>query len=211
MPTPNLIWHTDVPEPSAVVLVLHGGREHSTRAVHRWQAAVWWMLPFATAVRAAGNGSVAVAVLRYAVRGWNGPEASPLADANLALEQVAARHPNVPVGLLGHSMGGRVALHLAGDERIRAIAALAPWVDPADTPRWHRGLHVLMMHGTRDRITSPVRSRAYADELSSLGADVTYVPVVGDTHAMVRQARRWHQESAAYLVQNMAPPQPAPR
>jgi dienelactone hydrolase len=97
-------------------------------------------------------------------------------------------------------MGGRVALHLAGDHRVGAVAALAPWVDPADRPRWHRGLHLLVMHGTRDRITSPRRSKDYADALAALGADVTYVPVPGVTHAMVRQARRWHEESARYLV-----------
>jgi dienelactone hydrolase len=143
---------------------------------------------------------VAVAVLRYAVRGWNGDHASPVADTTLALEQVSARHPGVPIGLLGHSMGGRVALRLADDPRIGAVAALAPWVDLADQPRWHSGLHLLVMHGTRDRITSPVRSRVYADALAALGADVTYVAVTGDTHAMVRQARRWHEESARYLV-----------
>jgi dienelactone hydrolase len=203
MPTPQLVWHTEVDAPRAVVMVLHGGRENSVRPVHPWQAAVWWMLPFAGAVRAAGRGSVAVAVMRYAVRGWNGDHASPLGDTALALEQVAARHPGVPIGLLGHSMGGRVALHLAGDERVGAIAALAPWVDPADEPRWHRGLHLLLMHGTRDRTTSPRRSKAYADALAALGADVTYVPVRGDTHAMVRQARRWHEESAGYLVRHL--------
>jgi dienelactone hydrolase len=205
MTAPQLVWHTEVDAPRAVVLVLHGGKSRSHRGVHAWQAAVWWMIPFARAAGEAGEGAVSVAVLRYAVRGWNGDEASPLSDTILALEQIAARYPGVPIGLLGHSMGGRVALHLAGDERIGAIAALAPWVEPDDEPRWHPGVHVLVMHGTRDRVTSARRSKAYADTLASLGADVTYVSVAGSTHSMVQHARRWREESARFLVCHLLP------
>ena len=200
MPAPRLIWHTEVADPRAVVLVLHGGKSRSHKAVHPWQAAVWWMLPFARAVREAGQGAVSVAVVRYAVRGWNDAEASPLTDTTLALEQVAARHPGLPIGLLGHSMGGRVAVHLAADERIRAIAALAPWVERSDLPYWHHGLHALFMHGTRDRITSARQSKAYADALAALGADVTYLSMKGDTHSMIGHARRWQETAAHYLV-----------
>lgn len=196
----RLLWPTEVDDPRAVVLVMHGGRAHSRQAVREWQAAVWRMAPFARAVAEAGAGRIAVASLRYAVRGWNGGEASPLADARLALEQIGARHPGVPVGLLGHSMGGRVALHLGEDPRITAVAALAPWVDRGDEFRWHPGLHVLIMHGTRDRMTSPRQSRLAAERMAAHGADVTYVPVSGDGHAMLRQASRWHTEAAQYLV-----------
>lgn len=203
MPTARLLWPTEVADPEAVVVVLHGGRERGRGAVRAWQATVLRMVPFERAVARLGFGRVAVASVRYAVRGWNGDDASPLRDTVHALEQVAARYPGVPIGLLGHSMGGRVALHLAGDERIRAIVALAPWVVGKDRARWHRGLHVLVMHGTRDRITSPKRSRAMADAMAALGADVTYVPVAGDTHAMMRRAGRWHRESAAYLVRHL--------
>ena len=144
-----------------------------------------------------------MAALRYAVRGWNGDQASPVADTRLALEQIAAKYPGVPIGLLGHSMGGRVALHLADDERITAIAALAPWVEPKDRARWHRGLHVLFMHGSLDRMTSPKASRAMADAMERLGADVTYESVTGESHAMLRQARRWHRESADFLAAHL--------
>jgi alpha-beta hydrolase superfamily lysophospholipase len=206
---PRLIWHTEVESPRAVVLILHGGKSRSQEPVRSWQPAVWWMLPFARAVRDAGHGSVSVAVLRYAVQGWNGANASPLADTILALEQVAARHPGLPIGLLGHSMGGRVALHLAGDERIGAIAALAPWVERADQPRWHRGLHLLVMHGTQDRITSARQSKTYADTLSAMGADVSYVSMAGSTHSMVRHAKAWREQSAHYLARHLLPPAPA--
>jgi alpha-beta hydrolase superfamily lysophospholipase len=203
VPAPQLTWHTEVEDPQAVVLVLHGGMSRSRRPVRPWQPAVWWMRPFAEAVADAGNGSLAVARLRYAVRGWNGPDASPLADARAALDQLADRHPGVPVGLLGHSMGGRVALHLAADGRVRAVAALAPWVERADVARSHPGLHVLVMHGTADRVTSPTGSRLMADAMADLGADVTYESVRGATHAMFRPYRRWREEPARFLVRKL--------
>ncbi len=203
MSAARLLWPTEVEHPTAVVLVLHGGQSKSRARVRPWQPAVWRMAPFAKAVARAGKGDVAVASIRYAVRGWNGKDASPLGDTRLALEQIASRHPGVPVGLLGHSMGGRVALHLADDARVAAIAALAPWVEPADQPRWHRGLHVLFMHGTRDRMTSPRQSQAMADDMAALGADVTYEQVPGETHSMLRQADRWHTESAEFLVEHL--------
>jgi dienelactone hydrolase len=203
MSAARLLWPTEVEDPRAVVLVLHGGRSRGRGAVRPWQGAVLRMGPFATAVAEAGRGQIAVAALRYAVRGWNGDEASPLADTRLALEQVAARHPGVPIGLLGHSMGGRVALHLAADPRVHAIAALAPWVERPDRPLSHPGLHLLVMHGSLDRMTSARASREMATAIEGLGADVTYERVTGDTHAMLRRARHWHERSAGYLAQHL--------
>lgn len=203
MRAPRLLWPTEVDQPRAVVLILHGGKSRSRRHVRPWQGAVLRMRPFAGAVAEAGEGLISVASIRYAVRGWNGDQASPLADTRLALEQIAARHPGVPIGLLGHSMGGRAALHLADDERVTAIAALAPWVEPHDRARSHRGLSVLFMHGTLDRMTSPRASRAMANAMAELGADVTYDSVQGESHAMLRQAGRWHRESAAFLARHL--------
>jgi dienelactone hydrolase len=203
VPAPRLLWPMEVDQPGAVVLMLHGGRSRSTRRVRPWQGAVLRMRPFAGAVAAAGGGAIAVASIRYAVRGWNAELASPLADTRLAIEQISAKHPGVPIGLLGHSMGGRVALHLADDERVGAIAALAPWVEPGDRARSHRGLHVLFMHGTLDRMTSPRASRAMADAMADLGADVTYDTVRGESHTMLRRAGRWHRESASFLARHL--------
>jgi alpha-beta hydrolase superfamily lysophospholipase len=199
MKAAQLTWTTDVEAPQAVVLVLPGGTARSHRPASPAQLAVLRMAPFARSVAHAGAGRVGVARLRYAVRGWNGTGASAIGDTGRALDQIAALHPGVAVGLLGHSMGGRVALHLSADERIAAIAVLAPWVERADQPRTHQGLQALFMHGTRDRITSAKASRAMADAMRDLGAEVTYESVA-DTHGMLRQARQWHERSAGFLV-----------
>lgn len=210
MPGARLSWNTDVAAPAGAVVILHGGKSQSQQVTSGWQASVLRMAPFAWALRARSDGRIAVASLRYAVRGWNGAAARPLVDAREALDQVADRHPNVPIGLLGHSMGGRVALQLAGDDRVRAIAALAPWVEGTDRVVGHRGLSVLVMHGTRDRITSPGASRRFAEAMSRLGVDVDYEPVEGEAHSMLRRAGYWHRRSADFLVDALTTQQAEP-
>lgn len=205
MATPRLRWTKRIDEPRGVVLVLHGGRERSHRAVRPWAPALLRMLPFASAVAAAPPGDLAVAMLRYAHQGWNGAAASPLQDARAALHQVEARHPGVPVGLLGHSMGGRVALHLSDDARVAALVALAPWVTATDRPAVHDGLRALVMHGTRDRVTSAAASRRMAEAMAALGADVTYEAVRGEGHTMLRRPWLWHARAAKYLAQSLHP------
>ena len=88
----------------------------------------------------AGRDGLAVARLRYRVRGWNGADAAPVADAHWALDQLTARFPGVPIALVGHSMGGRAALYAAGHPAVRAVVGLAPWIEPGDTERTIDGL-----------------------------------------------------------------------
>jgi predicted esterase len=202
----ELKWTHEAAEPRGVVLVLHGGKSNSLMPTSWWNLPIVRMMPFAWAVASESQGELSVAVLRYGVRGWNGATASPVADAELALEQVAARHPGLPIGLLGHSMGGRVAFRLAGDARVSALVALAPWVERSDVARGHAGLRALVMHGTRDRITSPRNARAMADAMAALGVDVTWRAVEDETHSMLRQAGMWHRESGRFLAEHVHAP-----
>ena len=91
----------------------------------------------------------------------------------------------------------------SGDDRVAALVALAPWVERSDVATGHPGLRALVMHGTRDRITSPRNSRAMAEAMSALGVDVTWRAMEGETHSMLRQAARWHRESAQFLVEGL--------
>ena len=64
-----------------VALVLHGGRASSRAPVRRTNLTVVRMTPFASSLRRAGTDlGLAVARLRYVVRGWNGGAQSPVAD-----------------------------------------------------------------------------------------------------------------------------------
>ncbi len=203
--TAELRWTAEPADPHAVVLLLHGGREHSTVPARWNQLAVLRMIPFARAVARAGDGQIAVARLRYAVRGWNEAAESPIADARAALEQVRARYPDRPIGLLGHSMGGRVALRLADDPGVEAVVGLAPWVHRYDVAGGGPGLRALLMHGTRDRMTSPHNTATMAGRLRARGVDVRLVSVDGEGHAMLQRPRYWHRTAASFLREALLP------
>lgn len=199
MSTAELRWTAEPADPTAVVLVLHGGREHSIAPVSWSQLPVLRMIPFARAVARVGEGRIAVARLKYAIRGWNEEAASPVPDARAALEQIRVRHPGVPIALLGHSMGGRVALSLAADPDVTAVVGLAPWVEPDDVARGGPGLQALLVHGTDDRMTDPRNTARMAGLLRDRGVEVTHVPVAGSKHAMLQHAGVWHRTAAEFL------------
>lgn len=180
--------------PRAVVLVLHGGRARSTRATRPWHPAVLRMIPFARALSGSGGGLV-VARLRYRVRGWNGQHRSPVPDARWALGRLAGRYPGLPVALVGHSMGGRVALAVADEPGVHAVVALAPWIEPGEPAEPVAGRRVLIAHGTRDHTTDPAASATFARR-----ANTAYVSVRGSGHAMLRRAGLWHGLATAFVL-----------
>lgn len=188
----------ETPETSAVVLVLHGGRARSTAPVRSVQLAYRRMVPFARELHAAVAAEGApVWLLRNRVRGWNDDDA--LADARWALNEARRQHPGAAVVLVGHSMGARAALRLAGADLVRAVCALAPWIEPADPVVQLAGCRTLLVHGDRDRITSPRASAHYARRAAAVGADIEYVELAGTGHAMVRGAAEWHATASEFV------------
>ena len=196
---PDLRWFREPDDPRAVVLVLHGGTPDSLDPVGRYGLPVLRLVPFAWSLARARR-DVAVALLRYAVRGWNGTERSPVNDARWALEQVTARFPDRPIALVGHSMGGRTALHVMDDPAVEVVATLATWVERHDPVHGRPGLSVFLGHGTDDRITSASGSSLMARALTAKGSDVTLELVEGENHALLRKARWWHERVTAYVM-----------
>ena len=194
-------------EISALVLVLHGGRSAGREPTTAAQPAVLRMAPFAAAIRRAVRGSGALVTRpRFAVRGWNGAEASPSADLARLLEQAGRRFGQVPVVLIGHSMGGRAALRAAGHQLVSAVGAVAPWLPPGEPAGQLAGRRVLLAHGDRDRVTSAPDTWAYASRASSAGARVTAIEVAGGEHAMLRRAGLWHGLAAEFTRAALALP-----
>jgi thioesterase domain-containing protein len=176
----------------AVVLLLHGGSEVSRVRSHRLRPPYLRMLPFAYDLRRAGRGhGLAVWLLRYRYRGWNRPELHPVADARWALDEIRRQHPDVPVVLVGHSMGGRVALRVADDPAVRAVCALAPWTTEKDHVDQLVGRTVLIAHGDQDTVTDPKLSFAYAERAKRAAGRVCRFAVRGEGHAMLRRRRDW--------------------
>lgn len=198
---PHLTWDAAPEAPAAVVLLLPGGMVASTAPMGRFNLAAARMIPFAWRIARAGRGRLAVARLRYRVRGWNGDDADPLVDARRALEEIRGRWHGIPIILVGHSMGGRIALRLADAPGITAAVALAPWIDRSDEPRGGSGRSVLLMHGTADVITSPDATAAYAVLLRNRGVDVTLDLVRWSLHVMVPRAGHWYRRVVRFVIE----------
>jgi pimeloyl-ACP methyl ester carboxylesterase len=189
-PLPRLQPVGSLPDaPSAIVLVLHGGRSNSREPGDRVRLTYLRMLPIARMLADCGP---AVFVLRYRYRGWNGPARDAQRDAQWALEQLAERYPRTPVVLVGHSMGGRAALGAAGAHNVIAVCALAPWLDDTDPVRQLDGRTVLIAHGDRERYTDPLASYSYALRAKERGVRICRFDVHGAGHFMVRRAGDWH-------------------
>ncbi len=209
-PRPHLHVRGDA-DADAVVLVLHGGRSQSRSAVPPGALAVLRMRPFAQRIWSVGRGRIAVASLRFAVRGWNGADASPVADTRWALDQLAARFDSGPIGLVGHSMGGRAALRAAGHPRVESVVGLAPWLGAGEPIAQLRDRRILLAHGSRDRTTSAEATAAYADALRRSGIAASFVEIPGDGHGMLRRARLWHDLAAGFLAATLLDPDPTTR
>lgn len=185
--------------PRGVVLLLHGGGSRRAGvAVSPSQLSVLRMIPIAGRCVRAGRRRLAVLRLLNSTRGWD-TEHTPADDADWALRRIRERWGPLPVSLVGHSLGGRAALLAGGAPDVRSVCALAPWVYPDDVDPRLAGRTVLFVHGDRDRIARPTRSRALADRLAAV-TDVGYVTVRGGTHAMLRRRDVFDGLAASFAV-----------
>jgi dienelactone hydrolase len=159
------------------------------------------MLPFASALHRGGRRhGLAVWVVRYGVRGWNAELASPLADVGSALRQVRQRHGDVPVVLVGHSMGGRAAMRVAGDPSVVAVAGLAPWLPDGEPVAQLTGCRILIAHGDADSVTSSRASSRFAERAATVASEVAFVTVRNEGHAMLRRAPAWQRLTTSFVL-----------
>lgn len=188
------------------VLVLHGGRAESRRTARPWQLAALRMRPFLSTLSAdTDRDDALLAQVRYRRRGWNGVDAEPLHDTLRALAELHDLVGDVPVVLLGHSMGGRAALRAAGAEHVRGVVALAPWCPPGEPVAGLRDRRVLVLHGGRDRVTDPGESAAYVLRARAAGARAGMLLVDDGDHAMLRHHARWHRTASSAVAHLIAP------
>jgi pimeloyl-ACP methyl ester carboxylesterase len=173
----------------AVVLVLHGGQEVSKHPATLWYPAYWRMVPFARDLSRAPG--LAVWQLCNTYRGWNAPDLDPVHDARRALEEIRRTYPDVPVALVGHSMGGRVALRVADDPGVVGVCVLAPWTPEGEPVTQLADRTVLIAHGDRDRTTDPALSYTYAERAKKVTDRVARFDVRGETHALLFRYREW--------------------
>lgn len=114
-------WLPAAAEPQAVVLLAHGGAEHSGR--YAWAAGRLAERSYAVfAVDHRGHGRSA------GPRALVDRLANAATDLHTLSDLARDRHPGVPVVLLGHSMGGLVALDYACrfQDELAALVLSAP-------------------------------------------------------------------------------------
>lgn len=132
-----------------------------------------------------------------------GDQAHPLRDVHWALGQLRDRFSTqIPVCLVGHSLGGRAALLAAREPAVVSAVALAPWVLPSDAPHGIDGKAILIVHGDRDRIASPSRSAQLARRMSD-HARVDYITVPGGKHAMLRRHNEFSGPAAEFACASL--------
>ncbi|MET7286501.1 alpha/beta fold hydrolase [Streptomyces sp. NPDC005573] len=189
----------------AAVLFLHGGKADSLAPARPWQLAALRMRPFVRSVSAAvPDGDVLVGEVRYRVRGWNDDAADPVQDTLRALGELARLAGDVPVVLVGHSMGGRAALRAAAAPEVRAVLALAPWCPDGEPVAHLQGKRVVVLHGDRDRITDPRASVSYVRRARDAGARADVSLLAGGDHAMLRHPAAWHRAADSTVAELLA-------
>ena len=181
-----------------VVLLLHGGASRGEGVrVGPTQLSVVRMIATARACARTARGRLAVYRLLNTYRGWDATR-SPVADCDWAIDEVAARYGSVPVGLVGHSLGGRAALVAGDNPAVGSVAVLNPWLYPRDDPDLS-GRSVLFVHGGQDRVASIEKAETVARRLTRR-TSVGFIRIPDGKHAMLRHGSAYDRYAASFTA-----------
>ena len=199
------------PDGADAVICVNGGQRAHVEGT--WSASLEWLV----AQLAPRFPGLRFAEVRYRVKSWERLD-SCIEDAQAALDELAARRAL----LVGFSMGGAVAVAVAGDRAVVGVLGLAPWFPerlPLDTLR---GKRLRVLHGRLDRAlpgvpgVSAEHSRRGFDRALAVGADGEHTVIPGGVHGLavrapwgatipLPRARRW-SELAEIEIQRFASP-----
>jgi alpha-beta hydrolase superfamily lysophospholipase len=191
-----------------VVVCANGGTSREVQGT--WSASVEWLVRRL----APAFPQLAFLELRYRVKSWRRFD-DCVADGAAALDEARARGAQ-EVALLGFSMGGAVAVRIAGDDTVSTVIGLAPWLPPQLELDPLRGRRLAVVHGTLDSPfpgvpgVRPSMSLEAADRARAAGAEVERIVIPGAVHAIalrsprgglvaMPRARRWAELVAGEL------------
>ncbi|MCW2584191.1 MAG: uncharacterized protein JWQ53_2981, partial [Klenkia sp.] len=112
MTDPTLERHPVDGETRGIALFCHGGTASSIAPPKEKALSLVRMRAFEQFVRNdLGDRGIQTALVRYRVAGWNGEAADAYQDVQWSIDQLREDvGKDVPIVLVGHSMGGRAAL-----------------------------------------------------------------------------------------------------
>lgn len=205
-PRPGLTRYDAPGRPRAVVLMLHGGKEQSLAPVDGRSTSWRRSLSMQRAIsHAAHQQGVSTWLLRYRHRGWNDHHApSPVPDARWALDEVRRHLGDVPVVLLGHSMGARTGARVADDPLVVGLVALAPWFPPDDPVQPLAGRRLVAAHGRKDRITSYQATEQFVRRARTVALEAGLVDMGPVGHYMLRHVRAWNDFAVTRSLRMLA-------
>jgi dienelactone hydrolase len=191
-----------------VVVCANGGTSRELPGT--WSASVEWLVHRL----APAFPRLAFLELRYRVKSWRRFD-DCVADGAAALEAARDRGAG-EVALLGFSMGGAVAVRIAGDGAVSTVIGLAPWLPRQLELDPLRGRRLALVHGALDSPfpgvpgVRPSVSLAAVERARAVGADVERVVIPGAVHAIalrspggrlvaMPRARRWAELVAGEL------------
>lgn len=191
---PSLEHHAARGPLRGIALFCHGGTATSVEPPREAALSLVRMRAIEQFVRsAASDRGIGTHLLRYRVAGWNGAAADAYNDVRWALEYLRVEYgEEVPIVLVGHSMGGRAALRAGGNPQVAAVCGLAPWTPPGEPVEHLRGQTVAILHGRSDRWVPARLSADFALRAREAGAFVARFTAPGG-HSMLRGALRWHR------------------
>jgi len=94
---------------------------------------------------------------------------------------------------------------------VEAVLGLAPWVLDTDPLAQLAGRRLLVVHGTRDRMTSAKASKALVDQVRGRASEATYVNLRFSGHAMLRRAALWNALTTDFVLHAGLGSAPSPR
>ena len=171
--------------PRAVVCV-NGGT--AAEVPGTWSASLEWLV----GKLAQQHPSLGFLEVRYRIKSWRRLELC-IEDATAAVSAAKSEGAG-EVALLGFSMGGAVAVHVAADPAVSTVLALAPWfyeqldVAPLD------GRRLAVFHGSLDRGlpgipgVAPSLSRRGYELARARGGDAARTIIPGAIHPIALRA-----------------------
>jgi pimeloyl-ACP methyl ester carboxylesterase len=176
---------TGTPSRCAVVCV-NGGT--AAQVDGTWSASVEWLVK-----RLARRlPELAFLEVRYRVKSWHRFEECA-EDARAAVAAARGRGAET-LALLGFSMGGAVAVRVAGDPAVRLVVGLAPWLPPQLDLSPLDGRRFAVVHGSLDRSlpgipgVSPELSRRGFEQARARGVEATRTVIGGAIHPIALRA-----------------------